>query len=143
MALGAVLGMLAVEGRHENVARSRRFVAHILLDRPQSDTAILLTSELVANAVVHGPSAGTITIVALEIHGGVRIEVSDSGATGAPVCAERADDPIAEDGRGLFLVDQLADRWDHHRGEAGLTVWFELIGPAFQADPQAESSLVS
>jgi hypothetical protein len=33
---------------------------------------------------------------------------------------------VAEGGHGLYLVDQLASRWDYIRDTAGLTTWFEV-----------------
>jgi len=56
----------------------------------------------------------------------VRVEVADHG----PGFAAAPGRPDAEDigGRGLFLVDRLADRWG--TAEGGTRVWFELDGAA-------------
>lgn len=108
--VGVVRGILTFNGSTEDVAQARRFVDRTLRHHCQRETAVLLTSEIVTNAVVHG--AGPITMVVLESEAGARIEVTD-----------------AEGGRGLLLVDRLADRWDHVLTDAGLTVWFELDVP--------------
>jgi anti-sigma regulatory factor (Ser/Thr protein kinase) len=54
---------------------------------PCCDTAVLLGSELVTNAVVHSASglpSGTISIVVLQLTGAVRVEVIDPGPRPAP-----------------------------------------------------------
>ncbi|HEX2315857.1 MAG TPA: ATP-binding protein [Thermomonospora sp.] len=120
--VGTIRGILTFEGRQEDVAQARRFVERTLRHHPDRETAVLLTSEFVTNGILHG--AGPVTLVVLETEGGVRIEVTDAGSGGAPrVRPSRAD---AENGRGLYLVECLASRWDHVRTAAGLTAWFEL-----------------
>jgi anti-sigma regulatory factor (Ser/Thr protein kinase) len=108
-------------------AQARRGVASAL-DAwglgPIRDDAILLTSELVTNAVIH---AGTpIVLVVRHIQRGVRIEVNDD----APSLPERRytdDGPPRQDGRGVWLLDQLADRWGvQRRPNDSKFVWFEL-----------------
>jgi anti-sigma regulatory factor (Ser/Thr protein kinase) len=120
--VGAVRGILTFGGNTEDVAQARRFVGHILRHHPDRETAVLLTSEFVTNGIVHG--AGVITVVVLESEVGVRVEVTDAGSGRLPRMRESSVD--AESGRGLFLVDRLAARWDHVHTDAGLTAWFEL-----------------
>lgn len=117
-----MLGILTFQGREEDVAQARGFVEHTLRHHPQRETAVLLTSEFVTNGIMHG--AGGVTVVVLETRDGLRIEVTDAGSATLPRVRASADDD--ENGRGLLLVDCLASRWDHVRGEAGLTAWFEL-----------------
>lgn len=112
-------------------ARARAEVRELLGDRDQTQVAglVLMTSELVTNAVVHPRGVGQ-TPIGLRIicyQGHVRVEVDDAGEgfqRGLPVRTE------GERGRGLFLVDQFATRWDTERvrTEAGqrFRVWFEL-----------------
>lgn len=123
--VGVVRGILTFNGSTEDVAQARRFVDRTLRHHCQRETAVLLTSEIVTNAVVHG--AGPITMVVLESEAGARIEVTDAGSGSVPTLCESGTD--AEGGRGLLLVDRLADRWDHVLTDAGLTVWFELDVP--------------
>ena len=87
------------------------------------DTAALLTSEVVTNAVVHGD--GTVLVRARTGDGRLRVEVEDEG-DGAPVERQAARD--AEGGRGLALVAALADDWGVERVPGGKYVWFELTG---------------
>jgi anti-sigma regulatory factor (Ser/Thr protein kinase) len=128
MTRAAVLGRLTVPGRPEYVHETRTFVAKALGElHPSLDDAVLLTSELVTNAVMHTSSrspGGTVTIVVAESVGGVRIEVADSGSElCTPVVRS---DVYAADGHGLLLVQNLSDQWGYLRDEDGTTVWFWL-----------------
>ncbi|MFJ9583117.1 ATP-binding protein [Streptomyces acidicola] len=87
----------------------------------QSETAELLVSELVTNALLHARSRLRLTLSAA--HGVLRCEVSD--ADGRRPRVHRATE-TSEDGRGMFLVDTLARRWGCHQDGPGKTVWFEL-----------------
>jgi anti-sigma regulatory factor (Ser/Thr protein kinase) len=132
MAGGTVLASLTVPGHPEQVAGVRRFVRRMVGDAsPMADTAVLLVSELAANAVLHsasGQPGGSATVLITEIGGGVRVEVADEGSDqSAP--AVRGD-IYASEGHGLFLVQSLADQWGYVRDETGTTVWFWLGYPA-------------
>jgi anti-sigma regulatory factor (Ser/Thr protein kinase) len=122
----AVLGSLTIPGRPEHVREARAFVAKALGElHPSRDSAVLLTSELVTNAVMHSSSrshGGTVTVVIAESDDGIRIEVADAGSDlSAPVVRG---DIYASDGHGLFLVQALADQWGYVRENCGTTVWF-------------------
>src|SRR3954470_15282986 len=85
----------------------------------------LLVSELVTNAVRHG-GAGPSNTVSVRLDSSpdrVRVEVKDEGPGFEPRVGRRID-PV-EDGFGLTLVDQLADRWGVEV-EAGGRVWFGI-----------------
>ena len=85
--------------------------------------AELLTGELVANTVVHGP-AGAPVVVRVTVSAGVlRGEVEDRGG-GEPVL--RRTEPTAAHGRGLALVDALASSWGTTHEAGRTTVWFEV-----------------
>ena len=127
-----VLASLTIRGRAEHVSEARSFVAKAIgADNPAADVAILLTSEIVTNAVVHSSSrcaGGTVVLVVTEISGGLRIEVADNGSDlSTPVVKG---DVYASDGHGLFLVQALADQWGYVRDETGTTVWFWLSASA-------------
>jgi len=128
MGTAAVLGSLTIPGRPEHVREARAFVAKALGDlHPGLADAVLLTSELVTNAVMHSGShcpGGTITVQVTESAGGVRVEVADAGSDlSAPVVRG---DAYASDGHGLFLVQTLSDQWGYLRDDSGTTVWFHL-----------------
>jgi anti-sigma regulatory factor (Ser/Thr protein kinase) len=85
------------------------------------DTALLLTSELVTNAVIHGRSE-----VQLEVRtDGSRLRV-DVGDDSSRLPLQKSPDHDALDGRGLQIVDLLATRWGVYDEPLGKTVWFEL-----------------
>ncbi|SDQ52090.1 ATP-binding protein [Quadrisphaera sp. DSM 44207] len=85
------------------------------------DSALLCTSELVTNAIVHGRSEVRLTVTTSA--GRVRIEVGDDNSRHPTL--QPADDG-ALDGRGLFIVDLLATRWGVRDDAIGKVVWFEL-----------------
>lgn len=131
-----LLGSLTIPGQPAHVASARAFVARTLGDdHPCTDTAVLLTSELVTNSLRHSLSrrdGGTITVTLIAIPGGIRAEVIDEG--GATVPALRTgpgrSPEQTEGGRGLLLVEMLSDRWSYWRDEVGMATWFELTEPA-------------
>ncbi|MFB7298919.1 ATP-binding protein [Streptomyces rubiginosohelvolus] len=99
-----------------------------------SDTAALLVAELAANAVTHGRVPGRDFELAVKLLGGtLRIEVSDTKGERSPPSPgtpRPAPMPLAEGGRGLLLVEALADRWDVlDRLPVGKTVVAELDLP--------------
>lgn len=103
---------------------ARRALQRLALNSDQRQTATLLTSELVTNAVLHArASAGVVRVQATVENGHLRLTVSDSGAGFALPLAPRATDQPG--GYGLALVQHLADRWGVENGEQN-AVWFEL-----------------
>jgi anti-sigma regulatory factor (Ser/Thr protein kinase) len=128
---GAVLCRLMLPGQPDHVREARRLVAKALGDlHPRRHDAVLMTSELVTNAVLHTNSRrpdGTVMVTVAESAGGVRVEVADSGSElTAPVVRSEV---LSADGHGLFLVQSLADQWGYLRNEDGTTVWFWLACP--------------
>ena len=86
------------------------------------DIAVLLTSELVTNAITHQPGR-TITVAIICSPGQLRVDVHDTSCA-PPVLAPAPVD--AETGRGLMLVDTLSDEWGTYRTPAGKAVYFTL-----------------
>lgn len=111
----------------EAVAVARRFLRGTLggwgVDEDTTDTAVLCLSELVTNAVIHS-HAGCVVHVVLE-DGVLTITVRDGGSSDAAT-PEAVDDPLLVHGRGLHLVDVLAQRWGYQLHTVGTTVWFVL-----------------
>lgn len=89
----------------------------------RSDVAELLVSELVTNAVIHARTAISLRVGASE--GFCRVEVADSSPALVP-SQPRPNGPEETTGRGLVLVDMLAERWGQDEGDDGKVVWFEL-----------------
>ncbi len=92
----------------------------------QSEIAELLTSELVTNALVHTDDGAVLT--ATVGSGVLRVEVRDYvGGVPRPRAPEREE---RTGGRGLVLVQSLADDWGVRPCERGKSVWFELDADA-------------
>lgn len=95
------------------------------------EDAVLLTSELVGNAIRHSDSGrlpdGVVTVTLSEPADGLlRVEVGDAGSPAAEPRARLDVDHDIEGGRGLYLVDLLADKWGTHLHDGGRVVWFEI-----------------
>ncbi|MCL8014459.1 ATP-binding protein [Streptomyces sp. AS02] len=88
----------------------------------RSDIAELLTSELVTNAIVHTDREAVLT--ATVGPGGLRVEVRDFVSRRPRPRVPNADD--GTNGRGLLLVQSLADAWGVRPHGVGKAVWFEL-----------------
>ena len=90
------------------------------------DDAALLVTELVANVVDHVQGEASLTLELAVSDGWLRIAVVD-GSSVRPVVRELEKEQPR--GRGLLLVQAIADRWgsEDHRG--GKRVWFELAPP--------------
>ncbi len=117
-----------------SVAAARAFVRDTLQGWGFADIvddAVVLTSELVTNAVVH---AGTrAEVLCLRTEDGVRVEVADRyPERGLPLRhpGERPyADPDRENGRGLMLCAALATRWGVEYTATHKHVWFRLDLP--------------
>ena len=113
--------------RPSSVREARQMIRASLVEAGRDDlveTAELLVSEIVTNALVH---AGTPIDVAFTLAGrGLRVEVSD-GSPHAPTV--RGYGPSAGTGRGLMLLEEMVDDWGVLPGDPGKTVWFQLASP--------------
>ncbi|MEU3981147.1 ATP-binding protein [Streptomyces sp. NPDC026672] len=94
-----------------------------------SDTAELLTAELVANAVEHTAGSGPIELVVEVRPTGCQVEVHDPdpappGNLTRPTV--ETPDPWQEHGRGLLLIRSLSSSCGHRPTESGKAVWFRL-----------------
>ncbi|MDT0399359.1 MULTISPECIES: ATP-binding protein [Streptomyces] len=113
--------------RPESAATARRLVQSVILRQwglsaKITEDAVLLVSELVGNAVRH-TGARIIGLRMRHRRGWIRVEVRDP-SRGLPCLL-----PVQEldtSGRGLFLVDKLADRWGVDLLPRGKTTWFEM-----------------
>lgn len=89
------------------------------------EDALILTSELVTNAIRHGRPAVTLA-VALE-PSALTVVVTDTSPL-LPTLAPSPPPPDSPGGRGLVIVDALADQWGiaPHPANPGKAVWFAL-----------------
>lgn len=95
-----------------------------------SDVAELLTSEIVTNALVHTNRGAEVTATLLDGSTAsaselLRVEVRDFVSR---LPRMRVTDCDGTHGRGLMLVQTLADAWGVRSQGAGKVVWFELYG---------------
>lgn len=116
----------------EAAAEARHALAGITLADGRERDVRLLVSELVTNAVRHANLApGDIILLVVEVEDAtLRVEVHDPGGGFVPTAP--APDPARPSGWGLYLVEELADRWGVDSDDRTL-VWFEVDRPAAAA----------
>ncbi|MDL2078689.1 SpoIIE family protein phosphatase [Streptomyces sp. GXMU-J15] len=121
----------------ERVAVARHQLRELLHDwecEEQVDSAVLLLSETLTNVLVHTDADA---LLLAEVHHGagrrrMRVEVTD---TSDDLPHKRSPGELASSGRGLMLIELLADTWGvDPRGE-GKSIWFELVEPARDEEP--------
>lgn len=98
-----------------------RMCAAAHLSQDVSDAAVLLTSELVTNALLH--TGGTQRITVTTRVDGVRVEVGDNSRV-LPVLRPHND--AASDGRGVQLLELCSSSWGARGTARGKCVWFEV-----------------
>ena len=117
--------LLTLPAELRSVRAARRFVVDRCREAGMTDDrcddVLLLASELVTNAILHGRSEVAVEVeVRRDV---VRTSVFDENSRHpAPV----AEDPDALDGRGLALVEALAERWGVEDRPLGKAVWFDV-----------------
>jgi anti-sigma regulatory factor (Ser/Thr protein kinase) len=121
-------------GTPEAVGQARRFVAGVLgEDCPRLGEVLLLVSEIATNAVRHtasGAPGGWFDLTVSVTSGLVRVTVTDRGSASEPRVRHGGKPGEPEGGRGLLLVEQLADKWGSAGGRKRRVVWFEMRGAA-------------
>jgi serine phosphatase RsbU (regulator of sigma subunit)/anti-sigma regulatory factor (Ser/Thr protein kinase) len=128
--------------------RARRFVRQTLTANgwgESLDNALLLTTELTTNAVVHAGTTITITVRGDADELMVRVQDHTPGRLAGTA---RAPDELHEGGRGLYLVDTLSTTWGTEHTGSGKAVWFRFhrapVRPdAPTATPQAAAASLS
>jgi anti-sigma regulatory factor (Ser/Thr protein kinase) len=118
---------LRLDDDPRSARRARHFLRGLLVawrvDGDVGDTAELCLSELVTNALIH---AGTGSMLTVSLADSVlTVEVRDRGGAGDADLVDD-EDPLRVFGRGLQLVDALADRWGSRHDGSGRTSWFAL-----------------
>ncbi|MGV9315509.1 ATP-binding protein [Streptomyces sp. NPDC003691] len=118
----------------QTVPAAREFVRSVVRDwvpAARLDDVLVCVSELSTNAVRHGvpPGRGYRIRVCRFPDGLLRIEVHDSGdAFLLPSLPEPVTETEEESGRGLLIVDALADKWGVGERLPGKVVWCEFAG---------------
>ncbi|MFF8957577.1 ATP-binding protein [Streptomyces sp. NPDC014894] len=111
-----------------SVGEVRRALRELLRtwDGPDTaDVAQLLASELVTNALIHTGHGAVVT--ATVASSTLRVEVRDFvPGLPEPDAPGRRREALDIHGRGLVLVESLADSWGVRTQSAGKVIWFEL-----------------
>lgn len=136
MSTGGIQRLVTLPPAPDSARQARRFVGDVLaaagVDDERRDTAVLLTSELVTNGIVHALTDLQVTVEATATW--VRVEVVD----GNPNLPQRRDyDAEAMTGRGLEMLELLADDLGVQQlADEGKRVWFRLGAAAADHDPE-------
>jgi anti-sigma regulatory factor (Ser/Thr protein kinase) len=127
------VGALQVPAELSSAATVRHNVADDLaahgMPAELIDDAVLVASELVANAVRHAASlpSGKVVVSWNVDETGLRLCVEDGGGARRPEL--RTARPAETSGRGLSIVASLADGWGVEPTETGTAVWAHLPTP--------------
>ncbi|MFE4398690.1 MULTISPECIES: ATP-binding protein [Streptomycetaceae] len=106
------------------------------LDGTVLDDLVAVASELLVNAAPHAGPAKITALLRLGAAGDrVRFEAEDQGAALPRIVAGLGDDQAVA-GRGLLMVEALAERWGSDPTGTGKVVWAELALPV-PLDPPA------
>lgn len=100
----------------------------LLLSDQALENVELLASEVIANAVLHTDAPCDVSVTRTDVR--LRVEVTDTDPSLASAVEAGPDD---ESGRGLLLVNALADAWGTRLEPMGKTTWFEIT-----SEPSAE-----
>jgi serine/threonine-protein kinase RsbW len=123
----ALSDTITLPGVERSVASGRRFARDTLGTRhPALEKVALSVSELATNAIMHTPSGdgGHITIGILATGHVVRAEVTNDGTMATKPRVRR--DIEAENGRGILIIEALADSWGVIEHSGTTTVWAEF-----------------
>lgn len=108
----------------QSVPQARAFVLSLEWTPDDEETRsrlATLTSEIVTNAVLHARTSFSVTVTKSATR--IRVAVMDRNLQ--PV-TPKTYGPTSPTGRGLHIVEALADRWGIDKSADGKTVWFEI-----------------
>ncbi|MEU6803101.1 SpoIIE family protein phosphatase [Streptomyces neyagawaensis] len=134
--------LTVAQAEPERIAGARQQVRELLHDwtcPDQVDSAVLLVSEMLTNVLVH-TDADALLVVEMTGDGGkrrLRIEVTDASDD---LPHKRRPGELASSGRGLVLMDVLADAWGVDPRGDGKSIWFELHEPSEPPGPPDETA---
>jgi len=134
-------GMLRVDPEPSSAATVRSTIRHALhafgVSKPVIDDAVLVATELVGNALRHASALPSGDLeVCWEVDGErVTVQVTDGGGRQLPHML--TPDRDATTGRGLMIVDAVAEEWGvESLSDGGTTVWASLLRPTSVSDRQ-------
>jgi len=124
---GARVATHEVDAHPAAVSGARQFLRQTLdvwgVDDDVEYTATLCLSELVTNALIHSHGGCLVRAV---LHDGVLTTTVLDWGTSVAGSSGPVEDPLQVHGRGLQVVDALADHWGYRRDDDGASAWFAL-----------------
>ncbi|THA38628.1 SpoIIE family protein phosphatase [Streptomyces sp. A1547] len=129
--------LTVAQAEPERIAGARRQIRELLhdwADEEQVDAAVLMVSEMVTNVLLHTDGDALLVAEAMGELGTrrLRIEVADASDE---LPHKRHPGEMASSGRGVLLMEMLADSWGvDPRGE-GKSIWFEMYEQAKDDSP--------
>jgi anti-sigma regulatory factor (Ser/Thr protein kinase) len=120
--------MTIAQAEPERVAASRQQVRELLhdwLDEEQVDAAVLMVSEMATNVLVHTDGDALLVAEVTGERGERRLRVA-VGDSSDELPHKRRPGEMASSGRGLMLMEMLADAWGVDPEGEGKSIWFEL-----------------
>lgn len=116
-------------GDSGQVREARHWIEDLLPACDPLADLLLLASELCANAITHTRSGQDGGLFSVDVEWTLRLArvvIGDQGSAMVPAVGAVTDDATSESGRGLRLVDQLADGWATACHHAGRAVWVDV-----------------
>lgn len=137
MSIGAKTLSRTFEPAPTSVSEARRFAREVLADWGLDellDDVVLLTSELVTNAVTHAGTPMTVAVVREEDR--LRIDVFDQHPTRVLPVGANARPGAGEHGRGLLITSALATAWgvEYRRDHKRVWAAFALVETTLDAE---------
>lgn len=124
------MATLLLRHHADSAAEARRALctdlAHAQVGEEQIFDTLLVTAELIGNAVTHANAMpdGNLRVTWDLREGRARIEVEDGGSPTVPEV--RAVGPYESAGRGLTIIESIADSWGYESADGCRVVWAEL-----------------
>jgi anti-sigma regulatory factor (Ser/Thr protein kinase) len=121
--------LLSIPPSSAAIGDARRFAAAFLRNHELEDlieTVVLLVSEVVTNAILHGGSGAELRLI---LSGQtLRAEVRDRSSA---LPAVKKYSETATTGRGMMIVESLATAWGTEEDGTGKVVWFSVDAPTY------------
>ncbi|MFD7032069.1 SpoIIE family protein phosphatase [Streptomyces sp. NPDC059917] len=120
--------LTVAQAEPERIAGARQQIRELLhdwADEDQRDSAVLMVSEMVTNVLMHTDGDALLTAEAVGELGERRLRVEVADSSDEPP-HKRHPGEMASSGRGVLLMEMLADRWGVDPRGDGKSIWFEL-----------------
>ncbi|MET3982190.1 SpoIIE family protein phosphatase [Streptomyces sp. PvR034] len=120
--------LTVAQAEPERIAGARQQIRELLhdwADEDQRDSAVLMVSEMVTNVLMHTDGDALLTAEAVGELGERRLRVEVADSSDEPP-HKRQPGEMASSGRGVLLMEMLADRWGVDPRGDGKSIWFEL-----------------